>query len=55
MWQVVVEAGNGAMTPEADSALRARGVAVLPDIYANGGGGVVSYLEWCQNLQNFQW
>lgn len=25
------------------------------DIYANGGGVVVSFFEWVQNLQNLQW
>jgi glutamate dehydrogenase (NAD(P)+) len=28
---------------------------VLPDIVANGGGVIVSYLEWVQNLENQQW
>jgi glutamate dehydrogenase (NAD(P)+) len=27
----------------------------LPDIVANGGGVVVSYFEWVQNLENQQW
>jgi hypothetical protein len=31
--------------------LRARGIPVLPDIYANGGGIIVSFFEWVQNLQ----
>ena len=25
------------------------------DIYANGGGVVVSFFEWVQNMQNFRW
>ena len=30
------------------------GVMVVPDVLANAGGVVVSYLEWVQNLQNLQ-
>jgi glutamate dehydrogenase (NAD(P)+) len=28
---------------------------VLPDLYSNAGGVVVSFAEWVQNLQNFRW
>jgi glutamate dehydrogenase (NAD(P)+) len=35
--------------------LRRRGITVLPDIYTNGGGVVVSYFEWVQNLQLLRW
>ncbi|KAG2490080.1 hypothetical protein HYH03_011386, partial [Edaphochlamys debaryana] len=51
----IVEAANAALTPEADAALRAAGVPVLPDIFANGGTVVVSFFEWVQNSQNMQW
>ncbi len=27
----------------------------MPDIVANSGGVIVSYLEWVQNLENQQW
>ena len=53
--QAVVEAANAATTLAGDAVLRSRGIPVLPDIYANGGGVVVSFFEWVQNLQNFQW
>lgn len=49
--QAVVEAANGATSPAGDAILRSRGIPVLPDIYANGGGVVVSFFEWVQNLQ----
>ncbi|WP_275993673.1 Glu/Leu/Phe/Val family dehydrogenase [Argonema antarcticum] len=51
----VAEAANGPVTLAADLALEARGVTVLPDILANAGGVVVSYLEWVQGLSYVFW
>jgi len=52
---VIVEAANGPLTPDADSVLTDRDVHVLPDILANAGGVTVSYFEWVQNRQRFGW
>jgi glutamate dehydrogenase (NAD(P)+) len=52
---VVVEAANGPTTAAADAVLRERDVPVVPDILANAGGVIVSYLEWVQNSQQYQW
>ena len=52
---MVVEAANGPITPVADATLNDRGVVVVPDILANAGGVTVSYFEWVQNIQQFQW
>ena len=53
--QLVIEAANSPVTPEAEEILRNRGITVIPDILANGGGVTVSYFEWVQNLQQFRW
>jgi glutamate dehydrogenase (NAD(P)+) len=51
----VVEGANGPTSAAADEVLRDKGVVVVPDILANAGGVVVSYLEWVQNLQAYFW
>ncbi|KAF8059750.1 pyrC [Scenedesmus sp. PABB004] len=53
--KAVIEAANAPTTQAGDAVLRARGIPVLPDVYANGGGVVVSFLEWVQNTQQIQW
>ncbi|MFB6092566.1 MAG: Glu/Leu/Phe/Val dehydrogenase [Haloquadratum sp.] len=52
---LIVEAANGPLTPDADDVLTARDVLVVPDILANAGGVTVSYFEWVQNRQRFSW
>ena len=52
---VIVEAANGPLTPDADDVLAERDVTVVPDILANAGGVTVSYFEWVQNRQRFGW
>ena len=48
--RLVVEAANGPCTWEADQILSARGITILPDIFVNAGGVVVSYFEWLRNI-----
>jgi glutamate dehydrogenase (NAD(P)+) len=52
---IVVEAANGPLTPDADDVLTESDVHVFPDILANAGGVTVSYFEWVQNRQRFHW
>ncbi|MBM4422669.1 MAG: Glu/Leu/Phe/Val dehydrogenase [Chloroflexi bacterium] len=53
--RVLAEGANGPTTPEADDILNDKGIFIIPDILCNGGGVVVSYLEWVQDLQSFFW
>jgi len=53
--KLIVEGANGPTTPEAEAMLSKRGVTIVPDILANAGGVIMSYLEWVENLQWFIW
>jgi glutamate dehydrogenase (NAD(P)+) len=54
--RILAEGANGPTTPDADRVIEARGdIFVIPDILCNAGGVTVSYFEWVQNLQRFQW
>ncbi len=51
--KLIVEGANGPTTSDADEILNKKGVIVLPDILANGGGVTVSYFEWVQNRTGY--
>lgn len=53
--QIVLELANGPVNDAAYEYLTKQGVLVVPDIIANAGGVIVSYLEWLQNRNNEQW
>jgi glutamate dehydrogenase/leucine dehydrogenase len=53
--RVIIEAANGPTTPEADKVLEKNKTFLVPDILANSGGVMVSYLEWVQNLERLRW
>ena len=50
--KLVVEGANGPTSSKADKVLAERGIEVIPDILANSGGVIVSYLEWLANKQH---
>jgi len=51
----VIELANGPVNGGAQDFLNEKGVILLPDILANAGGVIVSYLEWVQNRANEHW
>lgn len=53
--RVVAEGANGPTRPEAEQALAARGVVVIPDLLAGAGGVTCSYFEQVQSNMNYFW
>ena len=51
----IIEAANGPTSEAGDVVLENRGIPVIPDIFANCGGVIVSYFEWVQNIQELTW
>merc|ERR1712195_37248 len=49
--KVVLEGANGPTTFMAEEMLLEKGVVVVPDMLANGGGVTCSYFEWLKNLE----
>lgn len=52
---MILELANGPVSSDAAASLTDRGIDVIPDIVANAGGVIVSYLEWRQNLADEAW
>jgi glutamate dehydrogenase/leucine dehydrogenase len=53
--KIVLELANGPVSDEARSYLAEHDILVIPDILANAGGVIVSYLEWVQNRNGEHW
>jgi glutamate dehydrogenase (NAD(P)+) len=53
--KVIAEGANGPTTPEADKAIHARGIHMIPDFLANAGGVTCSYFEQVQSNMNYFW
>lgn len=52
---IIVELANGPVDEEAYRYLSQHNKIILPDIIANAGGVIVSYLEWLQNKSQETW
>lgn len=52
--KLIIEAANGPVSFEADQKLFEKGVMIMPDIYVNAGGVVVSYFEWVKNISHIR-
>lgn len=53
--KTLVEMANGPVTFDAHQFLDQKGHTILPDVIANAGGVIVSYLEWVQNRSGQRW
>ncbi|MCB0370868.1 MAG: Glu/Leu/Phe/Val dehydrogenase, partial [Bdellovibrionales bacterium] len=53
--KVIVEGANGPITNAATKILYSRNIFIAPDVISNGGGVIVSYFEWVQDIMSFFW
>lgn len=53
--KIILEGANGPTTNDADTYFYEKGIDIIPDVLANGGGVVVSYYEWVQNKTGLYW
>jgi len=53
--KLILEIANGPVTHEGEKQLLDKGTTLLPDVLANTGGVIVSYMEWIQNRCGDYW
>ncbi len=53
--KILAQGANGPANLAAENHLQDKGITVLPDIYCNAGGVIVSYFEWVQGIQMYFW
>lgn len=52
---IIIEGANSPISKDADNALYYENKLIVPDILANAGGVIVSYFEWVQDRQKYNW
>jgi glutamate dehydrogenase/leucine dehydrogenase len=53
--KIILELANAPVSEEAYNYLTSKEITIIPDVLANAGGVIVSYLEWLQNQANEHW
>jgi glutamate dehydrogenase (NAD(P)+) len=53
--KIIVEGANGPVSVAATKILHKKGTFIAPDVIANGGGVIVSYFEWVQDIMSLFW
>lgn len=53
--KILAEAANGPTDVYAHDLLTKKGVLIIPDVFLNAGGVVVSYFEWLKNISHVRY
>lgn len=53
--EMIIEAANGPITPEAEKVLKEKSIKVIPDVVANAGGAIVCHYERIQGITDDYW